>query len=130
MNMDLYKVTGVSRFKGVVKVRFANDMTRIKMLVKAGNEDIELFELAEAQDKAGCCRALLSSELYTRNVEFAEAIDEANEKYNPTVKVAQSTLVKNPKRKVPVVKPTLAGIAARGKTAVNTVIDVMQAAPF
>lgn len=76
----MFKVTGISRFKGQVKVRFANDMTRIKLLIKAGNTDIELIELPEPTDKAGCVRALLASTLY--NVpSFAEAIDDAVEKY-------------------------------------------------
>lgn len=76
----MFKVAGVSRFKGQVKVRFANDMTRVKLLVKAGNSDIELIELETALDKAGCVEALKASVLY-QNVAYVEAIDEAYEKY-------------------------------------------------
>ena len=127
----MFKVTGVSRFKGKVKVRFANDMTRVKLLVKAGNEDIDLIELADATDKAGCCKALLSSELYTKSAEYAEAIDEANEKYNPTVKVA----VAKPTATVKVTKakaeqPSLDKIKARGKKADAAAAPAAEDAPL
>ena len=82
----MFKVAGVSRFKGQVKVRFANDMTRVKLLVKAGNTDIELIEFESELSKADAVRALKDSALYA-TPEFAEAIDSAMEKYTHTVKV-------------------------------------------
>lgn len=107
----MFKVAGVSRFKGQVKVRFANDMTRVKLLVKAGNTDIELIELDEATDKAGCVRALRASELY-KTPEFAEAIDAAYEKYCEPK--AASTEVKASKgAKVKAAKPSLEEIKSR-----------------
>lgn len=84
----MFKVTGVSRFKGQVKVRFANDMTRIKLLIKAGNDDIELIELPEPTDKAGCVRALQQSALYSVPA-FAAAIDEAADKYLKTTSASK-----------------------------------------
>lgn len=85
----MFKVAGVSRFNGQVKVRFANDMTRVKMLTKAGNTDIELMELPEAMDKAAVVAFLKTTELYL-NSEYKEAIDSADGKYNSaeTVKVS------------------------------------------
>ena len=47
----MFKVAGVSTLKGEVKVRFANDMTRVKVLAKNGHTDIELMELPEAMAK-------------------------------------------------------------------------------
>ena len=85
----MFKVAGVSRFKGQVKVRFANDMTRVKLLVKAGNTDIELIEFESELSKADAVRALKSSDLYA-TPEFAEAIDAALDKYVPTVKVTKT----------------------------------------
>ncbi|CAB4129847.1 hypothetical protein UFOVP116_143 [uncultured Caudovirales phage] len=116
----MFKVTGVSRFKGQVKVRFANDMTRIKMLIKAGNDDIELIELPEATDKAGCVRALQQSALY-KVPSFAAAIDEAAEKYlaAPRVKRAKAapSVVKSK-------EPSLDAIRSRmAKVAQPTVVD-------
>jgi hypothetical protein len=46
-----FKVFGVSKFNGEVKVRFANDMLRTKVLLKHGHEDVELVELSEALSK-------------------------------------------------------------------------------
>jgi hypothetical protein len=112
----MFKVAGVSRFKGQVKVRFANDMTRVKLLVKAGNTDIELIELAEPTDKAGCVRALRASELY-KTPEFAEAIDNAYEKYCEPADSTTEVKTKAPKgAKVKAAKPSLEGIRARTKT--------------
>ena len=37
-----FTVAGVSKHKGEYKVRFANDIMRIKNLDKAGHEDIRL----------------------------------------------------------------------------------------
>lgn len=103
----MFKVAGVSRFKGQVKVRFANDMTRVKLLVKAGNTDIELIELASEMSKADATRALKDSALYA-TPEYAEAIDAAIEKYNPTVKV------KGAKVKA---KPSMEDLKARAQEA-------------
>jgi hypothetical protein len=46
-----FKVIGKSNLNGKVKVRFANDMTRVKVLVKNGHTDVELHELPTAMTK-------------------------------------------------------------------------------
>lgn len=46
-----FKVIGVSTFKGKRKVRFAQGLERVKALIKAGNSDVELFELPEPMTK-------------------------------------------------------------------------------
>lgn len=102
----MFKVAGVSRFNGVVKVRFANDMTRVKMLTKAGNTDIELMELPEAMDKAAVVSFLKTTELYL-NSEYKDAIDAADTRYNDVVTV-----------KV-VAKPTKAKVTAEKATEVD-----------
>ena len=45
MSDKLFKIAGVSKLKGSYKVRFANDMTRVKVLAKTGHSEIELMEL-------------------------------------------------------------------------------------
>lgn len=104
----MFKVTGVSRVKGNFKVRFANDMSRVKVLIKTGHDEIELVEMPEATDKAGCVNFLKASALYER-AEFKAAIDAADAKYNgaPVVKVA--------KTKSKTEKPSLENIKARAK---------------
>jgi DNA gyrase/topoisomerase IV subunit A len=47
----LFKVFGVSKLNGNYKVRFANDVMRIKVLTKHGHEDIILTELPTAVTK-------------------------------------------------------------------------------
>jgi len=104
----MFKVTGVSRNNGVFKVRFANDMSRVKVLMKTGNDEIELLELPTEMSKADCVKHLKGTDLYQR-AEFKEAIDTADAKYNgaATVKVAA------PKAKA----PSLEAIKARATKA-------------
>ena len=46
-----FKVAGISKLNGEYKVRFANDIMRIKVLAKSGHEDIRLAELDNAVTK-------------------------------------------------------------------------------
>ena len=89
MSDKSFKIAGVSKLKGSYKVRFANDMTRVKVLAKTGHTEIELIELPKAMSKPELVTFLKGSELYKR-AEFRAAIDAADEKYNgsATVKVA------------------------------------------
>ena len=104
----MFKVAGVSVLKGEVKVRFANDMTRVKVLTKNGHTDIELRELPEAMGKPAVVTYLKTTDLYT-DARFTAAIDAADSKYN------SSATVKVTKTKVE--KPSIEAIKARAKTA-------------
>lgn len=105
----MFKVAGVSVLKGEVKVRFANDMTRVKVLAKNGHTDIELRELPEAMDKPAVVTYLKTTDLYTDS-RFTAAIDAADAKYNSvaTVKVSKTKAE----------KPSIDAIKARAKKAV------------
>ena len=46
-----FKVIGKSTLNGKTKIRFANDMTRVKVLIKGGHTDVDLFELPTAMTK-------------------------------------------------------------------------------
>ena len=89
MSDKSFKIAGVSKLAGSYKVRFANDMTRVKVLAKTGHTEIELIDLPKAMTKPELVTFLKTSELYNR-AEFKQAIDAADEKYNgsATVKVA------------------------------------------
>lgn len=102
----MFKVAGVSVLKGEVKVRFANDMTRVKVLAKNGHTDIELRELPEAMDKPAVVAFLKTTDLYA-DARFTAAIDAADAKYNAvkTVKVSKTKAE----------KPSLEAIKARAK---------------
>jgi hypothetical protein len=114
---NTFKVAGVSKFKGGCKVRFANDLTRVKLLIKAGNTDVNLIELPKAMSKAAAVTFLKGSDLYKVPAQAA-AIDAANEKYNAvaTVKVTKNKAPKAAKKpaKTPV---TMAAIKARAPKA-------------
>jgi len=55
-----YSVVGTSTFKGETKVRFANDfVTRFKVLIKNGHDNIELLELDGEFTKAECLKIIM-----------------------------------------------------------------------
>ena len=47
-----FSVAGVSTLKGSIKVRFAKDMARTKVLAANGHKDIRLVQLPKAMTKA------------------------------------------------------------------------------
>lgn len=68
-----FKVVGISTFKGKRKVRYAQDMTRIKALIKAGNTDVELFELPEALTKEAARAYVVANKLFDMPADADEA---------------------------------------------------------
>ena len=87
MTNKTFAVGGVSKTKGQYKVRFAGDMTRVKILAKT-DTDINLITLPNPMTKPELVAFLKTTDLY-KNPEFAAAIDAADAKYNAagTVKV-------------------------------------------
>jgi len=98
----LFSVGGVSKTKSGYKVRFANDMTRVKILSKV-DTDINLQPLPKAMTKPEVVTFLKTTALYA-NAEYRAAIDAADEKYNGSATV-KSTTAK--------VKPSMEAIKAR-----------------
>lgn len=87
----LFKVSGFSTLNGVTKVRFANDITRVKILAKHGHTNIELFELPHEMTKPEICAYLKTTEHYA-NPLFTQTVDLADAKYNKAVKVTKPSL--------------------------------------
>jgi hypothetical protein len=56
MTDQTFTVAGTSKHNGGFKVRFANDMMRIKNLTKSGHTDIVLVELPKAMTKLDAIR--------------------------------------------------------------------------
>ena len=71
----LYSIAGVSTLDGDTKIRFANDVARIKILVKNGHTDIKLIELPEAMTKFECVKYLANDESFQDSLS-QEAINE------------------------------------------------------
>jgi hypothetical protein len=86
----LFKVGGVSKCKSGYKVRFATDMTRVKILAKT-DTDIQLMDLPNEMTKPDLVTYLKTTDLYA-NAAYKEAIDNADAKYNAvaTVKVTKT----------------------------------------
>ena len=82
MTNKTFAVGGVSKTKGQYKVRFAGDMTRVKILAKT-DTDINLITLPNPMTKSELVAFLKTSELYL-NADYKEAIDTADSKYNET----------------------------------------------
>ena len=111
----LFKVAGVSRRNGSFKARFANDMTRVKVLAKTGSTDIDLIELKEAMTKEDIVAYLLSIDFDNGNTEIRAALEQELDKRTVTPKVAKATTTKATKAKKST--PSLDAIKARGEAA-------------
>jgi hypothetical protein len=84
----LFKVAGISKLNGEYKVRFANDIMRIKVLAKSGHEDIRLAELDTAMTKLDAAKAIQGMEDFSDVIAQAtigEYLDENTPK-TPAVK--------------------------------------------
>jgi len=103
MTDKVFKVGGVSKSKSGYKVRFANDMTRVKILAKT-DSDINLVDLPRAMSKGELVQHLKTTDLYSK-ADFKEAIDAADAKYNGVVKAKAG--------KVKASKPSMEAIKAR-----------------
>lgn len=66
-----FTVAGISKLNGDYKVRFANDLMRIKVLAKSGHEDIRLADLEKSVSKLEAAKMLLTLE------DFADATAQA-----------------------------------------------------
>lgn len=115
-NDKTFKVAGVSAVKGNYKVRFANDMSRVKVLIKTDHTDIELVELPSAMSKGEAVTYLKTTELVKKPV-YLQAIEAADAKYNGAGTV-----------KVKAEKPSIDAIKARG-TKKTTTTEVVDSAP-
>jgi hypothetical protein len=113
--MSTFKVAGVSKLNGKFKVRFANDMLRVKVLEKNGHKDVDLVEFISPLTKEEAVAKLIEMDFAKGNTEIQAALDEAQGKRAPkapkakTEKVAKAKAVKS--------KPTMDAIKAKAKAA-------------
>jgi hypothetical protein len=89
MTDKTFKYAGVSTVNGNTKVRFANDLDRVKTLTKNGHDDIDLRELPGELTKPEAVAFLAKAEGFEGDASMA--IDEANAKYNPEPKTVTVT---------------------------------------
>jgi hypothetical protein len=97
-----FSVIGISKLNGEYKVRFANDIMRIKVLAKHEHEDIRLVELDAPMTKLDAVKALKSMDEFqdtAAQAAIADYLDRKDEK--PATKATKATgpAVKAPKAK-------------------------------
>lgn len=85
-----FSVAGVSTLNGKTKIRWANDVMRIKILAKNGHENVELVELPHEMTKAEIVQHLRSIGFGSGNPATEAALKYA-EKKNPAAKAAATT---------------------------------------
>jgi hypothetical protein len=114
---NTFTVAGVSKQNGEFKVRYANDIMRVKVLEKNKHTAIDLIELPREMAKEAIPAYLLSINFDNGNKEVracleAAAVERAGSKDKPKKEV------KKPKK--PKTTPSLDAIAARAKLAKKT----------
>ena len=81
-----FAVAGVSTLNGKTKLRFANDVMRIKILSKNGHTDVELVDLPHPMTKGEIAQYLVSTGFGAGNPAVEAAIAYTLKK-NPTATV-------------------------------------------
>lgn len=102
--MSQFSHAGVSKLNGEFKVRFANDATRVKVLIKNDHTDIDIIELKHPMTKDEAVAYLMEIDFATRdgvtNAEVQAALAAELDKRSPTEKTAKAPkAVKAPKAK-------------------------------
>lgn len=96
-----FLVVGISKLAGDYKVRFANDIMRIKVLAKGGHEDIRLVELDQAMSKMDAVVAMSKLDEFQdvmAKATIAEYVERNTPKAKPesTPTATKKTAVKAP----------------------------------
>ena len=97
--MSVYSHAGVSKLNGEFKVRFANDMMRVKVLGKNGHIDIDIFELKNPMTKGVAVAFVLGIDFDNGNKAVRAALEAAADKRGVTT--APKAKVSKPVAKAP-----------------------------
>ena len=130
--MSTFKVAGVSKQHGEFKVRFANDMLRVKVLEKNAHKDIDLMELPTPMTKEAALTYLLSINFDNGNKEVRAALEAGLESRSGTATAVAKPAAKGVMKKSKKSTPSLDAIAARAKaTKAPAKVDAaLEDAPF
>lgn len=99
-----YTVAGISKLRGDYKVRFANDIMRIKILAKSDHEDIRLVELGSAMTKLEAVQHIRTHDEFTDAAAQA-TIAEYLENHGAHVTVPKAVRVTPQVKAIPNVTP-------------------------
>ena len=123
--MSTFKVVGTSKLNGVTKVRFANDMTRVKVLQKNDHTEIDLVELVEPLIKADAVAYLIKIDFANGRADVAQALAEASDK---RIEGANKETRKTKEAKKPKKAPAPKAITIEGIRAKAQPIEIPQVA--
>lgn len=117
---------GVSRLNGEMKVRFANDALRTKVLVKNGHKDIDIVELKHPMSKEEAVQYLISIDFATQNgktnADVKAALEAELTKRTDTPKAAKAPKAAKTAKAKPTMDSIKAKVAAK-KTAPKTTVS-------
>jgi hypothetical protein len=87
-----FAVAGVSTIAGSTKIRFMNDSTRVKILIKNGHTDIDTFDLPHEMTKAEIAAYLTEIGYGAGKPEVLEAIKDLAKKNPASKQVSQGAV--------------------------------------
>lgn len=126
--MSTFAYAGVSRLNGSMKVRFANDNMRVKILAKNDHKDIDIVPLKHPMSKEEAVAYLLSIDFDNGNAEVRAALEDALGKRSAKEpKASTKPTMEKIKAKVKAAKTTA---PAKTKAEVQAVLDAAEDAPF
>lgn len=88
-----FTVAGVSKLNGDYKIRFANDVMRVKNLAKSGHSDIRLVELSDGMLKTDAAKFIATLDEF-QDADAQTAIAEYLTKHDRAPKVEVKKAVK------------------------------------
>jgi hypothetical protein len=88
-----FAVAGVSTLAGKTKIRFANDVMRIKILAKNGHTNVELIELPHEMTKGEIAQHMISTGFGSNSPATLAAISYIAKK-NPAPEAVKTPAVK------------------------------------
>lgn len=126
MSNKTFTIAGTSILNGELKVRFANDEARGKVLIKNGHEDVQLVVLAGPRTKLDAARELLLIPLFAEHADRSACINQFIEDELEAQKPKEPKAPKAPKAaKEPKVeiKPAVSDTQVETKPAEDSVIE-------
>ena len=118
-----FTVAGVSRRNGEFKVRYANDIMRVKVLEKTGSRDIDLITLPNSMEKDAIPAYLLSINFDNGNREVRACLEQAASERSAN-RDAPKKEAKKPKK--PKSGPSLDAIRAKAKATKTPQVTAME----
>ena len=128
----LFTVAGISKREGEYKVRFANDVMRVKVLMKGGHEDVRLVELDQPSTKLEAVEVLRTMAEFSDVIAQATIADfiEANTPRQPKAKTEKAPKAVKPESSPTATKTESAPVEKLTAKAAYDRVKDMEDAPY